>query len=118
MHTKAAGNQAEQLACDYLLKHGHHFFDRHYHCRFGEIDLIMRDQGCRVFVEVRYRKQIAFGSGADSVDQRKQKKLLTTANHYLSRHGNHNQPCRFDVISISGSLQAPNIDWIKNTIGI
>ena len=79
-----------------------------------EIDLIMQDDNVLVFIEVRYRKSDYFGSGAETVDSRKQKKLILSAKHYLSKQSKHDQACRFDVISLSGSLQTGRIEWIPN----
>ena len=80
------GQYAEQLACDHLEKEGLRLVQKNYHCPMGEIDLIMKDKEMLVFVEVRYRKNTQYGSGAESVNGPKQKKLLSTAMHYLQRH--------------------------------
>jgi len=110
----ALGKQAEDLACQYLQKKGFSLLQTNYLCKQGEIDLIMKDSDQLVFVEVRYRKNDYFGSGADTVDNRKQRKLILAANHYLSANNKHNTACRFDVISISGELHMENIHWISN----
>ena len=108
------GRIAEDNALRFLKKRGLKIIVRNYRCRHGEIDLIMTDQEQLVFVEVRYRKHNTFGSGADTIDHRKQHKLILAANHYLSAKNQHHLACRFDVISINGSIQAENIDWISN----
>ncbi|MCW8901366.1 MAG: YraN family protein, partial [Gammaproteobacteria bacterium] len=96
---------------------------RNYHCRFGEIDLIMQDGDSLVFVEVRYRRNNHFGSGAETVTASKQSKLVKTASAYLQQHAKLNQyPARFDVVSITGAVEKSNIhniefDWIKNAFG-
>jgi len=108
------GKQAENLACQYLQKNGLQLELANYRCKQGEIDLIMQDNDQLVFVEVRYRKNNHFGTGADTVDNRKQHKLILAANHYLSVTNKHNSACRFDVISISGRIDFKNINWITN----
>jgi uncharacterized protein (TIGR00252 family) len=62
-----SGEQAEALACQYLLDQGLQLIDKNFRSRRGEIDLIMQDNGCIVFVEVRFRRSQAFGrcSGLD-----------------------------------------------------
>lgn len=73
----------------------------------------MEQAGQLVFVEVRYRKNPCFGSAAESVDQRKQQKLIKTALEYINRHPGFNQrPSRFDVVAITGD--SSHIDWISD----
>ena len=119
------GQAAENLACRYLQDQGLHLIERNYRCKRGEIDLVMRDADSVVFVEVRYRRNHRFGSGAESVNRYKQAKLTATALHYLqSNKAAAKSPARFDVISITlqgmpRDIQgAPGdtaeIQWIKN----
>ena len=115
------GDSAEDIACKYLQQQGLKFITRNYRCRYGEIDLIMQtvDEPFEllVFVEVRHRKTTTYGSGLDSINYHKQKKLNKTANHYLSHQTkNIDQNCRFDVISIDGLLTNNNVTWLKNAI--
>lgn len=109
------GLAAEKLAETYLLKQGLRLKSRNYHCRYGEIDLIMQAADTLVFVEVRLRKNKQFGSAGDSITPQKQQKLLLTAQHYLQQHGE--QACRFDVVLLS-SLSIEAIDWVKNAISL
>ena len=111
MDTLSRGKAAENLACDYLQARGLQLLHRNYRSKGGEIDLILQDTDSLVFVEVRYRRQPGFGSAAESVDWRKQSKLIKCARHFLQAH-TVRQPCRFDVISVNGS--ADNIEWIRN----
>ncbi len=84
-------------------------------CRFGEIDLIMRDGTILVFIEVRMRANEIFGGAAASITSAKQAKLLRTARHYLSEL-NSEPPCRFDALLLSGT-NGQKIEWIKNAFG-
>ena len=77
------GQQAELWACQYLEQQGLALITKNYHCRRGEIDLIMRDEKALVFIEVRYRKSARFGSALESVNYKKQQKLIITAEHYI-----------------------------------
>ena len=87
---------------------------RNYRCRRGELDLVMRDADTLVFVEVRRRTSRAFGGGLDSVDARKQARLVAAAEYYLiaNRVGD-DQPCRFDVVAIDGPSRRATIEWIR-----
>ena len=70
-----------------------------YRCRFGEIDLIMSNRKYLVFVEVKLRKSDKFANAAEFVDRRKQDRIRTTADMYLSEFPTDLQP-RFDVVEI------------------
>jgi putative endonuclease len=108
------GRDAETLACNFLRARGLALVERNYRSRFGEIDLIMDDRDCLIFVEVRYRRQAGYGSGAESVDPRKQARLIACARHYLMRHPlAARRPCRFDVVAIGGGAR-PAIEWIAD----
>ena len=109
-HQRAAGNAAEDQVLDYLIGQNLRLVTRNYSCRAGEIDLIMKDGAQLVFVEVRYRARADFGSALESVTPGKQRKLITTAQHYLQRSGK-TPACRFDVV---GMGQDRRIHWIKN----
>jgi putative endonuclease len=112
---KDTGDQAETAACNYLQQQGLSLVERNYLCKRGEIDLIMRDKQHTVFVEVRYRRNNRFGSSAESVDWRKQAKLLATAEHYLQQHPRAAQgACRFDVVALSTDNGQQTIDWIPD----
>jgi len=104
------GGAKEALAADYLAARGLRLIARNHRCRFGEIDLVMRDGDSLVFVEVRYRGSSRFGSPAETVDRHKQRRLIAAAGHYL--HANPSVlPCRFDVVAISGP---DRIEWLQN----
>ena len=108
MTTLNKGKFAENKACQFLLQQGLTLIEKNYRCRNGEIDLIMRDKDQIVFIEVRYRKNEDYGTAIDTINQSKVKKLVTTANHYLTTH-QLDTPARFDIIGFDASL-TPN--WI------
>jgi putative endonuclease len=114
--SKKAGYLAEAYARDYLVSQGLQWHESNYHCRLGEIDLIMRDGDYLVFVEVRSRTSSAFGGAIESITYNKKQKLIKTASLYLlARKFQNKQAIRFDVLSIEG--RAPKISWIKNAFG-
>ena len=113
-----AGLEAEKLAATFLANNGLKLLMQNYHCRFGEIDLIMQDGKSLVFVEVKLRNSSQFGGAAASITPQKQQKLILTAQHYLQTHNLGDVACRFDAILMQGShLKATNlqqIEWIRN----
>ena len=108
---KQRGDDAETLAADYLEAQGLSLLQRNYHCRFGEIDLVMKQGGMIVFVEVRRRSHTAFGGAAASITASKQQKLIRTAEHFLQQHGN--AACRFDAI-LMNTLNSSQIEWVRD----
>lgn len=108
------GDFAEQQALDYLLCHGLSLVSRNFRSRGGEIDLVMMDGDCLVFVEVRYRKSTDFLTPASTVDARKQRKILRTAALFLSRHRRYARNItRFDVVAITGDAQH-QVTWVRD----
>ncbi len=93
------GSWGEAQAADYLRRKGYSLVAANYRCRFGEIDLIVKNRRYLVFVEVKLRKSAEFAQAREFVDFRKQQRLRTTASMYLSRYPTSLQP-RFDVIEI------------------
>ena len=109
------GESAEQEACQYLIKQNLKLITRNYRCKFGEIDIVMKDKQTLVFAEVRFRKNSHFGDGAESITTSKQSKLIKTAQYYLQQHPEYSQlACRFDVLSMAPSTTNSKIDWIKD----
>ncbi len=112
---RSKGKTWESLAAAYLERRNLHLIISNYACRLGEIDLILEHEQTLVFCEVRYRKRAGWGSGADSVDYRKQRKIILTAGLYLAQHPQRaNAPCRFDVLSIGETPSGPKYDWIQD----
>jgi len=104
------GNDAEDRALAFLETQGLKLVTRNFLCKVGEIDLIVRDQTTVIFVEVRYRQDTSRGTGAETVTRSKMIKIINSARYFLTQHPIHAElDCRFDVISISASL-----DWIQN----
>ncbi|MEO5342678.1 MAG: YraN family protein [Gammaproteobacteria bacterium SHHR-1] len=114
--SRETGNRAEDQALGYLQAQGLRLLERNYSCRQGEIDLIMQQGQTLVFIEVRYRRSSRYGSPLESVDPRKQARLLHSARHYLLCHPHwQDRPCRFDVVGISGDQGT--IQWLTNAFG-
>ncbi len=112
------GKKAETQAQAYLVQQGLLLVEANYTCRQGEIDLIMQDNRYNrqelVFAEVRYRKSDTFGGALESVDSAKQAKIQATAEHFIQSHSQLKyEACRFDVLSMTGNINRPTIDWIE-----
>lgn len=111
---QSRGRAAEDAALRYLQAKGCALVQRNYRCRLGEIDLVMRDGGSLVFVEVRARGSDAFGGAAASVGHGKQRRLSAAARHFLMTHPREARlPARFDVVAISGPGGENSTRWIR-----
>ena len=105
------GNAAERQAEAYLQERGLRLVARNVSSRRGEIDLVMRDGRQLVFIEVRYRRSLAFGGAAASVTAEKQRRILTAATLFLqARQALNKFPCRFDVVAVSSK----GVEWIAD----
>jgi len=115
MNKLDTGKRAEHLACQFLQEKGLKFLQQNYRCHHGEIDLIMQDREDIVFVEVRSRNHMEYGSALESISQSKIKKLIRTATHYLQRTNClYKVTSRFDIIAIDLINGALHPEWIKN----
>jgi putative endonuclease len=108
------GTAAEEAAAQFLAGRGLKLLQRNYRCRFGEIDLILREGRTLVFVEVRYRRNRAFGGAAESITASKREKLLKAARHYMAEHRQF-PACRFDAVLLDGDNA--NVEWVTDAFG-
>ena len=99
MSTRTAGNRGEAETARYLRRQGYTLLASQWRCRFGEIDLIVKNWRYLAFVEVKLRKNANFAQAREYVDYRKQDRIRMTASIYLSENPTRLQP-RFDVIEI------------------
>jgi putative endonuclease len=116
---QSIGEYAESRALAHLQTRGLDLVTRNFRCRVGEIDLVMQDAGCLVFVEVRYRKSVQsgrFASAAESVDRRKRRKLIAAATVFVARHRHFRDlGMRFDVVALDGRLgDRIRLQWLRD----
>jgi len=114
--TRTIGFKGEKIAENYLLQQGLSLVSRNFYCRLGEVDLIMEDGNCLVFVEVRQRKNNSYGSPIETISTTKQRKIRDTAMYYMMVNNTPGQQeLRFDVVGIlSNGHQGNSIEWIAN----
>ena len=108
------GAAAEDKAWAFLQAQGCTLVARNWHCPYGEIDLIVQHQHQLLFVEVKYRKNNAFGGAAYSINASKLAKLTRAAEHYLQQHHLTQTPCRIDAVLLTADT-APV--WLHNITG-
>lgn len=110
----AQGHSAETAALQWLQQRGLKPLARNYRCRFGELDLILRDGPTVAVVEVRSRVDASFVRPELSIDWRKQGKIVRSTESFLGQHPRLALcPVRFDVIAVTGTNHE-QIEWIRN----
>jgi putative endonuclease len=113
---RSLGRSAEQLAERWLIGRGLSAVARNFHCRHGELDLIMLDDGVLVFVEVRCRRGRSLTRAALTVNRSKQQRLAATALWFIARHPEfEGHPTRFDIVGFDRAPgREPPDAWIRN----
>ena len=94
------GRLGEELAFRKLRQEGYHILERNFCCPLGEIDLIAREGGDLVFIEVKTRSSKRFGLPQEAVDWRKQRRLYRLAEYYMISKNLTATSCRFDVAAV------------------
>lgn len=100
MNNKSTGKLGEDLATRFLEQSGYQVLARNYHTRYGELDIICRQNQSLVFVEVKARRNIRFGYPEEAITPRKIQHLKKAAWHYLEEKQTAYREIRFDVITI------------------
>ncbi len=96
-----AGRPGEAAAAVFLRNLGYRILERNYRCPAGEIDLVAEHGDTLVFVEVKSRSSVRFGTPAAAVTRSKQRHIARAASDYLLKHREQtSRPCRFDVVAL------------------
>lgn len=108
-NSHSQGLTGEALALAHLQAKGYALRQNRYHCRQGEIDLVMQQGDCLVFVEVKYRKTGKHGEGLAAISPQKMRRLLLACESYLAE--NHwDGSVRLDLLEIT----AEGIQHVEN----
>lgn len=108
------GKTGEGIASGFLTQNGYQILDVNYRCPIGEIDIVAREKGELVFVEVKTRKSSALGYPEQAVGTAKQKKMSQLALWYLRDKKVGDAPVRFDVVAILMLPSGNDIRLIRN----
>lgn len=98
----APGRRAEEAAAAFLQKNGFEILARNFTVRGAEIDIVAREKGCIVFVEVKasFTRSAAHGAPRERVTPAKQRRIGMAALLYLQRYALYDTPVRFDVVEV------------------
>lgn len=115
---QALGRWGENFAADYLEARGYALLARNYRTRYGEIDLVTRQENTLVFVEVKTRSSTTFGYPEEAITAQKQEHLLRACQAYLQAHPDYECDWRIDVIAIQRpkNENLPELKHFENAI--
>lgn len=111
---KALGQKGEDIAASYLQGKGYQVVTRNYYTRYGELDIICTYKNILVFVEVRTRSNLSYGSPEESITPKKIEHLRKAALIYLGTCHLSYDEMRFDVIAILLTGDNTSINHIPN----
>lgn len=94
------GRFGEAAAARWYRRAGYRVLARNWHCREGELDLVVARGDAVAFVEVKARSSGRFGTGAEAVDHRKQRRIRTAAIRWLDQEPRYVDDLRFDVVEV------------------
>ena len=119
MKRRDTGIRGEKLARDFLKRQGYRILETNYRCPEGEIDIIARHKDFLVFVEVRTKTSLKFGSPEESITLTKKGRLGDTASRYRQTHEDLPQLWRIDVVAVELDQRGKpsRIGLIENAVG-
>jgi putative endonuclease len=117
-YKQSLGQWGEKQAAVYLGTHDFVILESNVRTPYGEIDLIASKDGVIIFIEVKTRRTTTFGFPEESVNQRKQSHILSSAQHYIQEHPELEAAWRIDVISIRRFRDgcSPQITHFENAV--
>jgi putative endonuclease len=118
MERKSTGILGEKLAQNFLKKKGYKILETNYRCHQGEIDIVACQKDCLVFVEVRTRSNLEFGTPEESITVSKMRHLVQSAQHYRQNHNKSPDSWRIDLVAIEldANQKLKRIDLIENAV--
>ena len=118
MQKKELGRKGEELAIRFLKKNGYRIIGRNYVCKMGEMDIIAKEKGTLVFIEVKTRTSTTFGPPQLAVDQKKQRQLSKVALNFLKEKRLEDVKARFDVVAILLGPKGEEMELIKDAFDL
>jgi putative endonuclease len=118
MNRRDIGKLGEKLAQKFLKKRGYHIYETNFRCQAGEIDIVARRRDYLVFIEVRTKSNLDFGSPEESITESKKKRLISSSLHYINTHHGLPTSWRIDVVAIEidDKGKTKRIELIENAI--
>ncbi len=112
------GKLGEDIACVFLFKNGYKILQRNFKARYGELDIIALHENTLVFIEVKTRTNLRFGTPEEAITPRKLHELIQTAQYYVILHPELPKLMRIDVIGIMMDEITEEVQRITHTENI
>lgn len=113
MDKRKIGFQAEEEAVHYLRANGYEIRDRNWRWKRSEIDIIAEKDNELIFIEVKTRKNEAFGYPEEFVTEDQEERIRLAAEVYceeVSWLGN----LRFDIIAILQNAYPNHLEHLED----
>lgn len=106
------------MAVRFLQEKGYVLVATNYRCRWGEVDIVAQERDELVFVEVRTRRGVEFGTPEESITAAKARRLVATAQEFLQEHGLNHASWRIDLIAIrlDGDRHVQDISHLRHAV--
>lgn len=114
-HNLRLGATGENIAAEYLVARGFVPVAHNWRCRYGELDLVMRDGGAYVAVEVKTRSGTCYGSPLEAITARKAARLRRLLLEWSAQTGNRGGELRVDAVGITlrPGAESPSITYLR-----
>jgi putative endonuclease len=100
------GKEGEELAEQYLLKHGYEILHRNWKHSYYEIDIIAIKNEVLHFVEVKIRSSKLYGLPEENVNKKKFQRLLNAADEFLFQNSKYRH-VQYDILAIKKYKDQP-----------
>ncbi|HUU62474.1 MAG TPA: YraN family protein [Dehalococcoidia bacterium] len=119
MDSREIGALGEKIAAEYLTGLGYVIRERNFRSREGEIDIIAEKDDFLVFIEVRTRRSLSFGTPEESVTAQKKERLITLTQAYMEDREDLPSSWRIDVVALElgPKGQISRLELIENAVG-
>ncbi len=119
MKRRNTGILGENLAKNFLKKKKYKIIETNYRCPQGEIDIVARHKDYLVFIEVRSKTSLNYGSPEESVTPIKKERLINAAYHYRQSHNDLPELWRIDFVAVEITPEGKpsRIELIENAVG-
>lgn len=112
MTTKELGDLGEALAIQYLKEKKYDIVKTNYRFQRNEVDIVVEDANCLIFIEVKTRQTAQIGPPWKAVHRHKQRQIIRCAHQYMIENDSE-QEARFDIISIVHNSKGTFIEHIE-----